>query len=405
MSTESTSEPLPDNLRQLLGMLLRYNTTSRESNLDLIHAIKRYLQQHNIEATLIHNVEGTKANLYARLGPAEDGGVMLSGHTDVVPVDGQNWTLPPFQLTEQDGNCYGRGSADMKGFIACVLAMVPQFQSANLRMPLHLAFSYDEEVGCLGVRSLIEHIQSSPQKPALCIIGEPTSMKPVYGHKGKVAMRCKVHGHACHSAYAPQGVNAIEYAAQLIGKLTELAEPLKQQLDERFNPPYSTLQTGIIKGGAALNIVPEFCQFDVEMRYLPGIDASSTLQQLQDYASQTLQPQMQQVHENSQIEFESLAAYPPLLTDPQSEFASWLTQWAESEEFGTVAFGTEGGLFDEAGVTTLVCGPGSMDQGHKPDEFVSVSQLNQCMKMLSNLCDWMSAGSGKEANENEVNTD
>lgn len=388
MNDKSTA--LSADLRTLLSQLFSFDTTSRESNLALIEMIKCYLQDLGIESTLVFNTERTKANLYARLGPAGDGGVMLSGHTDVVPVDGQDWSHPAFQLTEQDGKCYGRGSADMKGFIACVLAAVPHFQKVDLRMPLYLAFSYDEEVGCLGVRSLIEHISASPEKPAMCIIGEPTSMKPIYGHKGKVAMRCDVKGHACHSAYAPEGVNAIEYAAKLINKVSSLAEPLKTELDQRFDPPYSTLQTGLIKGGAALNIVPEFCQFDIEMRYLPDSDAAKTFNELKAYAQQTLQVEMQATHPQASIEFKSLAQYPPLLTDPQSEFAQWLASWAGNKEYGTVAFGTEGGLFDEAGVATLVCGPGSMEQGHKPDEFVSVEQLNKCQEMLTNLRHWMS---------------
>ncbi|MFP8968453.1 acetylornithine deacetylase [Pokkaliibacter sp. CJK22405] len=379
-----------NSLRAMLNQLLSFDTTSRESNIELIHAIRDHLERLGIESTLIFNDEHTKANLYARLGPAGDGGVMLSGHTDVVPVDGQAWSHPPFQLTEQDGRCYGRGSADMKGFIACVLDALPRFQLQPLRMPLHLAFSYDEEVGCLGVRSLIEHLKASPEKPAMCIIGEPTSMQPVYGHKGKVAMRCKVQGHACHSAYAPEGVNAIEYAARLIGKMTEIAEPLKAIRDARFDPPFSTLQTGTIRGGAALNIVPEACQFDFEMRYLPEADVDGTMAAIQRYASDSLVPAMRQVHADSNIAFEPLSAYPGLLTDPQSDFAQWLSEWAGSDRSSTVAFGTEGGLFDEMGIATLVCGPGSMEQGHKPDEFVSVDQLNGCMTMLDNLCQWMS---------------
>jgi len=375
--------------KQLLSQLLAFDTTSRESNLALIDFISGYLQQLGIESTIIFNQDKTKANLYARLGPEGDGGVMLSGHTDVVPVDGQDWSVNPFQLSESDGKYYGRGSADMKGFIASVLASVPQFQKITLRMPLYLAFSYDEEVGCLGVRSLIDHLKASPQKPAMCIVGEPTEMKPVYGHKGKVAMRCKVHGHACHSAYAPEGVNAIEYAAKVINKITELAEPLKAHQDDRFDPPYSTLQTGVIRGGAALNIVPEYCQFDFEMRYLPEANANNTFTTLQDYVQRELTLKMQSVHSQANIQFESLAAYPPLLTDPQSEFAQWLANWSGTKSFETVAFGTEGGLFDEAGVATLVCGPGSMEQGHKPDEFVSIEQLDKCTKMLDNLQEWM----------------
>lgn len=380
-----------DSLRFHLEQLLSFDTTSRESNLEMIQAIFNYLEQLGIESQLIFNSEQTKANIYARLGPNEEGGVMLSGHTDVVPVDGQHWTYPPFQLTEMNGRCYGRGSADMKGFIACVLEALPRFQQHPLRMPLHLAFSYDEEVGCLGVRSLIEHLNASPKKPAMCIIGEPTGMQPVYGHKGKVAMRCKVYGHACHSAYTPQGVNAIEYAAKLINKMTEHAEVLKHKTDKRFDPPFGTLQIGTIHGGAALNIVPELCQFDFEMRYLPNTDPNTTLDILQTYARETLQPSMQKTRSDATIQFEPLSAYPGLLSDPQSEFSIWLSEWTTSQNFSTVAFGTEGGLFNEAGIATLICGPGSMDQGHKPDEYVSIEQLDQCSAMLDNLRRWMSA--------------
>jgi acetylornithine deacetylase len=378
-------------LLPLLQKLLARDTTSRESNLALIEDIRDYLAGWGIDAELFHSEDGRKANLYAVLGPAGGGGVMLSGHTDVVPVDGQPWSVPPFDMTYRDGRYYGRGAADMKGFIACVLASVPAFLEQPLRMPLHLAFSYDEEVGCLGVRSLVEHLRASKEKPALCIVGEPTEMRPVYGHKGKIALRCEVHGHACHSAYAPLGVNAIEYAARLIGKLGETREALTQTTDARFDPPFSTLQVGTIRGGSALNIVPQECQFDFEIRYLPEVDAAAVVDDVQRYARQTLEPAMQRVSPTGAIRFVPLSHYPGLLTDAQSEFAGWLAQWCGSDEYGTVAFGTEGGLFDEAGIATLICGPGSMDQGHKPDEFVAEEQLHKCMAMLDNLRQWMSA--------------
>lgn len=380
---------MSDRLRPLLEQLLKFDTTSRESNLELIDFIRQYLLGFNIDAQLFYDNSGGKANIYARIGPEGDGGVMLSGHTDVVPVDGQLWTHPPFALTEQNGRYYGRGSADMKGFLACVLATVPKFIAQPLRMPLYLAFSYDEEVGCLGVRSLVEHLKASPQKPAMCIVGEPTEMKPVYGHKGKLAMRCQVKGHACHSAYAPQGVNAIEYAARLVSKLSELGETLAEQQDSRFDPPFSTLQVGTIRGGAALNIVPQDCQFDFEIRHLPDAQVDSVVSELQQYAREQLLPKMHQRAQSSDISFQPLSGYPGLLTDSQSEFAQWLAQWCGSNAFSTVAFGTEGGLFDAAGVATLICGPGSMEQGHKPDEFVSIDQLKNCISMLENLCIWM----------------
>ncbi len=376
-------------LEPILAQLLAFDTTSRESNLALINFIDGQLSASGIATRLFYDEPRKKANLYARFGPEGQGGVMLSGHTDVVPVDGQHWTVPPFQLTRRQGRYYGRGSADMKGFIACVLASLPDFMAQPLRMPLHLAFSYDEEVGCLGVRSLVDYLQASQDKPALCIVGEPTGMCPVYGHKGKLAMRCDVLGHSCHSAYAPSGVNAIEYAAKVIGKLTTLGEKLAVVKDPRFDPPYSTLQVGLITGGTALNIVPQACRFDFEIRHLPGVSVGETLRELEQYVQRDLVPAMQRVAPESGIGLRQLSRYPGLLTDPQSEFAGWLSQWCVSEAFSTVAFGTEGGLFDEAGVATLICGPGSMEQGHKPDEFVSHNQLTQCMGMLQNLCAWM----------------
>lgn len=378
-------------VRELLGKLLAFDTTSRESNLALIAFIRDYLDGLGIESQLFQDDSGKKSNLYARLGPKGNGGVMLSGHTDVVPVDGQQWAFPPFALTEHEGRYYGRGSADMKGFIACVLAAVPDFLAQPLRMPLHLAFSYDEEVGCLGVRSLVNYLKTSAEKPALCIIGEPTEMRPVYGHKGKLAMRCYVQGHACHSAYAPLGVNAIDYAARLINKLSALGEQLAEKQDARFDPPYSTLQVGTIHGGAALNIVPQECQFDFEIRHLPDEQVDSVVSELRHYADDCLVPQMKQRAESSAITLTPLSRYPGLLTDPQSDFAGWLAQWCGSHQFSTVPFGTEGGLFDEAGIATLVCGPGSMEQGHKADEFVSRDQLQQCLLMLDNLRAWMTA--------------
>ncbi len=378
-------------VRGLLDSLLKFDTTSRESNLELIDFIQKYLASFGIETQLFHDQTGAKANLFARIGPAGNGGVMLSGHTDVVPVDGQRWAYPAFALTEHQGRYYGRGTADMKGFLACVLAAVPGFIAQPLRMPLYLAFSYDEEVGCLGVRSLVEHLKASAERPAMCIVGEPTGMQPVYGHKGKLAMRCHVKGHACHSAYAPLGVNAIAYAAKLVNKLSELGEALSEQQDSRFDPSFSTLQVGTLCGGTALNIVPQDCQFDFEIRHLPDSQVDSVVSELQQYAEEKLLPEMKLRAQDCDISFQPLSGYPGLLTDPQSDFALWLAQWCGSGAFSTVAFGTEGGLFDEAGVATLVCGPGSMEQGHKPDEFVSIEQLESCIFMLDNLCAWMKA--------------
>lgn len=378
--------------RALLEKLVSFATVSRDSNLALIGFVRDFLAQHGVECELFYNDERTKANLFATIGPPDRGGIALSGHTDVVPVEGQAWTVDPFRLVEKDGRLYGRGTADMKGFLASVLAAVPMFIERDLRMPVHFAFSYDEEVGCLGVRPMLDELARREYKPVLCLIGEPTGLKPVLGHKGKLAMRCCVKGAACHSAYAPYGVNAIQYAARLINHLEEIGQALAQpeHHDERFDPPYSTVQTGVIRGGRALNIVPAECEFDFEVRALPGFDADTVAHRLQRYAESELLPKMRAVKPDTDITLQSLSAYPGLATSPQSEAARLVALLSGSTEFGTVAFGTEGGLFEQAGIPTVVCGPGSMDQGHKPDEFVSVEQLHACDAMLVRLADYLS---------------
>lgn len=377
--------------REMLEQLVAFNTTSRESNLALIEFVGRYLTGLGVDYELIHNAEGSKANLYARLGPPGHGGVMLSGHSDVVPVDGQNWSVPPFALTERDGKLYGRGTADMKGFIACILAAIPHFLAQPLAQPLHLAISYDEEVGCLGVRTLLDALSHRADKPAICLIGEPTELQPVLGHKGKLGVRCEVQGAACHSAYAPQGVNAIEYAAKLIHHLTLIGQRLAapEHHDGRFDPPFTTVQTGLIQGGRALNIVPADCTFDFEVRTLPQDDAQEVARELESYAQRELLPAMHAVNRDAEIRFYPISSYPGLYTAAQSAAARLVSHLTGSEKFSTVAFGTEGGLFHQSGIPSVICGPGSMAQGHKPDEFITIEQLNACDALLRRLATWM----------------
>ena len=377
--------------REMLEQLVAFNTTSRESNLALIEFVGRYLTGLGVDYELIHNAEGSKANLYARLGPPGHGGVMLSGHSDVVPVDGQNWSVPPFALTERDGKLYGRGTADMKGFIACILAAIPHFLAQPLAQPLHLAISYDEEVGCLGVRTLLDALSHRADKPAICLIGEPTELQPVLGHKGKLGVRCEVQGAACHSAYAPQGVNAIEYAAKLIHHLTLIGQRLAapEHHDGRFDPPFTTVQTGLIQGGRALNIVPADCTFDFEVRTLPQDDAQEVARELESYAQRELLPTMHAVNRDAAIRFYPISSYPGLYTAAQSAAARLVAHLTGSEKFSTVAFGTEGGLFHQSGIPSVICGPGSMAQGHKPDEFITIEQLNACDALLRRLATWM----------------
>lgn len=377
---------------ELLAQLVRFDTTSRESNLALIDFVRTYLQDCGVACELVYNEQKSKANLLATIGPADVPGIVLSGHTDVVPVDGQRWSVAPFDLTEKDGKLYGRGTADMKGYIACVLASVPALMLTPLRMPVHIALSYDEEVGCLGVGSLIERFHQQPVKPLLCVVGEPTELKPVLGHKGKLAMRCEVHGAACHSAYAPSGVNAIEYAARLVCELGRIGETLKteQHLNPGFDPPFSTVQTGVISGGKVLNIVPQNCTFDFEVRSLSTQDPWLVANQLRCYAELTLLPAMQSVSKECAINFSELSSYPGLSTSVESQAAEWVSQFCDSQDYGTVAFGSEGGLFDQAGIPTVVCGPGSMEQGHKPDEFISLEQLEACDRMLGRVVAFVS---------------
>lgn len=378
--------------RLLLEKLVAFETVSRASNLNLIEFIRGYLDELGVTSQLVYNDSGSKANLWATIGPADRGGIILSGHTDVVPVDGQAWTFPPFKLTERDGKLYGRGSADMKGFLACMLAAVPTFLATPLRTPIHLAFSYDEEVGCLGVRSLLEYIKEQAHPPVACIVGEPTELKPILGHKGKLAMRCHVHGAACHSAYAPDGVNAIEYASHLIVKLTEMGAELRdKQLDYRFDPPFTTVQTGTISGGNALNIVPTDCCFDWEIRTLPSADGEQICRELKQYACQKLEPQMHAVKADTGIHFEPLLAYPGLLLDQSAPLAKFIALLANSSDFSTVAFGTEGGLFHQVGIPAVICGPGNMAQGHKPDEFISIDQLHKCDAMMRRLASFLTS--------------
>lgn len=349
--------------RQLLQTLVGFDTTSRESNLQLIAFVRDYLAEFGVTSELVYNAQRSKANLFASVGPTQLPGIVLSGHTDVVPVDGQPWTVPAFELTERDGKLFGRGTADMKGYIACVLALVPALVEADLRLPVHIALSYDEEVGCLGVRSLLAVLEQRPVKPMLCIIGEPTELKPVLGHKGKLAMRCDVHGEACHSAYAPSGVNAIEHAAELIGELGRIGQRLREQQDPRFDPPFSTVQTGMISGGKALNIVPADCRFDFEIRALPSQDPGDVASALRAYAEQQVLPRMQAVSAQSAIRFTELSAYPGLVTDERSQAAQLIAAFSGSRDFGTVAFGTEGGLFDAVGIPRWCVGPGAWTRG------------------------------------------
>ena len=373
---------------ELLKKLIGFDTTSYNSNLNLINFIQSYLLSYNIESTLIHDESGKKANLYATIGRKDIGGVMLSGHTDVVPVGGQEWHSDPFSLKESDGNFYGRGSADMKGFIALVLSRIPEMVSVELTKPIHLAFSYDEEIGCVGVQRMLNLLEHQPIKPSCCIIGEPTSMEVVIGHKGKHASRVKVKGHACHSGQSPFGVNAVDFASELIVYIRKLAREKSQDgpFDMEYEVPYSTLHTGVVKGGTSLNIVPNFCQFDFEIRHLYEEDPQYLLDKIEAYAKENLESEMHLIDSETGFSFETLATYPGLLTDPGIDFVAYVKKLLDNDAHSKVIFGTEGGLFQKRlGIPTLVCGPGNIDQAHRANEFISLKQLQKGGSFLDRL--------------------
>jgi acetylornithine deacetylase len=375
---------------ELIERLIAFDTTSAKSNLALIDFVRDYLEGHGVASTMVFDEDGGKANLYATVGPGDRPGVMLSGHTDVVPVEGQPWDTDPFALAARDGRLYGRGTADMKGFIAVVLAHVPLMLERGLATPVHLAFSYDEEVGCVGARRLIDMLRGLPVRPAMCIIGEPTGMKVIVGHKGKRSLTARAHGLECHSSLAPEGVNAIDYAARLVVFVRALADRQASEgpFDEDFDVPYATVHTGVIQGGTALNIVPKDCAFEMEIRNLPGTDPEVLVDEIRAHAREVLEPEMKAIDPATGFSFEDLPSYPALDTDPGEEVVTFVKSLVGANEHAKIAFGTEGGLFQqEAGVPTVVCGPGYIAQAHKPNEFVDLDQLAACEAFLGRLID------------------
>ncbi len=375
--------------RAMLERLIAFDTTSRNSNLELIHGVRDYLATHGVGCHLTHDAEGRKANLYATLGPTDRPGIALSGHTDVVPVDGQDWSSDPWTAVERNGRLYGRGSCDMKGFIAVALAFVPRFLARGLETPIHLCLSYDEEVGCVGVHGLLDFLARQPVKPAACIIGEPTDMKVITAHKGKFSMRCRVRGLEAHSSLAPKGVNAIDAAARVIARLSEMAgrKAADGPFDEAYDIPHTTVHTGLIQGGTQLNIVPGACAFEFEFRNLPEDDPLALLAEVQAYAHGEVEPAMKAINPETGFAWEQMACFPGLETPIDAEVVSLAKALSGGNVTGKVAFGTEAGLFHESGIPSVVCGPGSIEQAHKPDEYVSLEQLALCERFMDRLLD------------------
>ncbi|WP_416423829.1 acetylornithine deacetylase [Pseudomonas sp. App30] len=372
----------------ILKQLISFDTTSSQSNLALIHYVQQLLNAQGIDTTLVHDEAGTKANLFASVGPRDVPGVLLSGHTDVVPVAGQAWTRPPFQATLSDGKLYGRGTCDMKGFIAVALDALLSAAGQPLQRPLQLALSYDEEIGCVGVRRLLDVLHLAPQRPFLCIVGEPTNMHFALGHKGKASYRVHCHGQEAHSSLAPLAANAIHLASDFIGSLRNTQQRLQQQgaHDDAYDIAYSTVHVGRIDGGKALNIVPNLCTLEFEIRHLPADDPEVMLAQLAEQA-EAIAREAKKVSGVADIRIESLNAYPGLDTSPTVDAVRWLKAFAAPETAQVkVAFGTEGGLFAQRlNVPVVVCGPGSIEQAHKPDEYVELAQLQACERLLQTL--------------------
>jgi len=369
----------------LLDHLIGFPTVSHQSNMDMIDFIRDTLAASGITCQIIKDDTGLKANLYATIGPQGLPGVMLSGHTDVVPVVGQAWSRDPFKMSEADNNLYGRGTTDMKGFIACALSAAVRASDMDLKTPLHLAFSYDEEIGCVGVRRLIDVLENAPVRPKFCLVGEPTLMQVATAHKGKVAARAICRGVECHSAMAPTGVNAIHLAADLMWEIRKIQTGLEKSgaRDGDYDVPYTTLHAGIIRGGEALNIVPNLCTLEFEIRNLATDNPETLMDQIVAHAGQIVEN-----NNGAAIEFEDIHRYPGLDTPPDSAVVSFVKSLTGANSTTKLSFGTEGGLFDqELGVPTVVCGPGSMAQGHKPDEFISRSEMENCDRMLNTLLD------------------
>lgn len=379
----SAKHPSTDMLKRLVA----FDTTSRNSNLELMTFVAEYLRDLGVESELVHNEEGTKANLYATLGPTDRSGIALSGHTDVVPVDGQEWHTDPFQVVENGDRLYGRGTSDMKSFIAICLALAPEFLAGEITTPLHFAFSYDEEIGCVGVRGLIDALARRPVKPSAVIIGEPTEMKVVRAHKGKLSYRCRVRGHEAHSSLSHIGVNAVEAAAEAVAFLKSMARRHRDQgpYDSELEPPYTTVHTGTIHGGTALNIVPRECSFEFEFRHLPEDDPHALLEELRHFVDEHIAPEMTRTQPGTGFSFEPMSHIPGLATDEDAQVVQLVKALTGQNATAKVAFGTEAGLFQAAGMPAVVCGPGSIEQAHKPDEFIVLEQIAQCESFLRKL--------------------
>ena len=382
----------PDSI-EMLRRLVAFDTTSRNSNLDLIKYIQSYLEDFGVASTLVPNAEGTKANLYATIGPADrEGGIVLSGHTDVVPVDGQPWTTDPWTLTEKpDGRLYGRGTCDMKGFIAVALAHVPAFQRARLKVPMHLAFSYDEEIGCLGAHSLVEKLMGNVPRPQAVIVGEPTMMGVVNAQNNGGGINATFTGVEAHSSMTHLGVSAIHFAGDFIHWLNELqvelaARPPAGGIDTV--PNHTTINVGIVTGGTAGNILARECVLSWGYRTLPHGDPWEVQRRAEAYIAELLLPKMRARHPDANIVLKRRSFVPGLKPEENEEAAKLALEWTGGNRTYAVPYGTEAGIFRAHGIPTVICGPGDISQAHQPNEFVARSQMQACDTFIGKMIRW-----------------
>lgn len=374
-----------------LGDLISFDTTSAYSNLEIIEYLKHYFSDLGMETTVLHDESGQKANLIARIGPADVPGIVLSGHTDVVPVDPQSWTSDPFHMEQRDGLLYGRGTCDMKGFAACVMAAAPVLLKGPLARPFYFCFSHDEEVGCLGAPAIARHLAELEVPPALAIIGEPSEMKLVNGQKGKISTRVTVRGEGGHSSFAPQHVNAVEYASRIIAMIGDISRRYEQEgpFDNDFSVPHATTLATLIEGGVATNVTPDTCRFVFELRSIDQQSARTDMQALIDEVEAALLPEMRQQSLKASIEWEEQFSYPAMGDATDSELFKKLEPILP-ERGGKVSYGSEGGVFEiEGGIPSVILGPGSIRQAHKPDEYIEIAQLRQCLEFFDTLGEWM----------------
>jgi acetylornithine deacetylase len=388
MDVPNISRPRPSTA-DLLSRLVSFDTTSRNSNLNLIGFVREYLDLHGIPYRVSTDATGEKANIHAIIGPRQAGGVALSGHVDTVPVDGQAWSSDPFTLRRADDRLYARGATDMKGFVSACLAAVPELMAKNLARPLHLFISYDEEVGCLGARRLIEDLDASGLRPALCIVGEPSGMQPILAHKGKLNLRVRVRGRTGHSSAPAKGVNAIAAAGEALGHVAAEARRLEREgpFEDGFDPPHTTIHVGTIQGGTILNIIPDRCEFTMEWRTVPGDDATRHVERMQAFVTKTIEPAMHRVDPRTGFDFEVMTAMPGMSLDPDHPLTALVKQLTGSNSTGKVSYGTEGGFYQQACIPTIICGPGSIAQAHQPDEWIAQDQLDQCDAFIRRLAD------------------